>query len=354
MGDLFDYLMSGRAEKSSSAEELRQFGQKAAQAYAQDGTPLNDTIVQLAKQASLSDEKVRRVVEFANKATNAQKLREPYDGNVSFPVADSSVVLQRMQQGAVKTAAPRQLATPARYNPAAAFYSVEAHLGSMSKTAGLRHMEKLAQPTGRTRTDEYGDVRDLTGVTIEYRGAREAFGRAKDSLVVAEQQMLAKLASLSRVTLAAVSGGESPYAISAAVQLANPSTELYEIVATELGDSFRHCGLQKIAAMGYEVDDQNPITGLIQDLMGLSQKLVAADELVQRTKQQVDELTQFLQGPGSQGPTDQLFADEAPNIAMQQMVQQQQAAQQAAQQPQGPPGQPGQPQGQPGQPPQGA
>lgn len=350
MGDLFDYLMNGRAEKSEGAESLRQMGVQAAQAFIRDGVPLTDSVARMAKQASLSEEKVRRVVEFANNSANSEKLRQPYDRNISFPLADVGAVLQQMQGGSVKVASAARpvLREIKPYTAARDYFSIEAYFAGHSKTASARALEKLAAPTEFSHVDEYGDVRDTAGAVRAYRRASEQHSDAKTELVVAEQNFLAKLATLSRVTYQAVAAGESPETIGAAVQTANPSAELFAVVQTELGDSMRQTSLQKLAADGMSVDPQNPITGLIQDLMNLSQKLVAADEMVQQTKGPVDQLIEFLQGPPQTNPTDQLFADEAPNLAMQQMVQQQQqaAAQQQAQQqqaapqqaPQGPPG----------------
>lgn len=353
MGDLFDYLMNGRAEKSSGAESLRQMGVQAAQQYVREGVPLTDSIARMAKQASLSEEKVRRVVEFANNSANAEKLRLPYEKNIHFPLADVGAVLQQMQGGCEKVASARTFVSREikPYSAARDYFSVEAYFAGHSKTAAARAMEKLASPSEFSRVDEYGDARDMSSAVRAYRRASEAHSDAKDELIVAEQNFLAKLASLSRITNQAISAGESPDAIGAAVQTANPSRELHEIVQAELGDNMQVTSLQKLAADGMTVDPQNPITGLIQDLMNLSQKLVAADEMVQQTKGPVDQLIEFLQGPPDTNPTNQLFADEAPNIAMQQMVQQQQQAaaqaQQAQQAPQGQAPQ-GPPQGQPG------
>ncbi len=352
MGDLFEYLTSARPEKTADGEQLRLLGVKAARAYIDNDVPLNDSIVSFAKEAHLSEEKVRRVVEFANNHANTEKMKAGYDTNITFPLADTSAIMQVVGAGSVKTASVSRTYVPApkwRPGPEVTLENIFAP-HSATVRGRLEGETKVASAGTLNYYDEYGDRRDLAGVELRRKGAYDAHRIAKDDLLLAEQRVLSKLASLSRLVAQAIHSGDSPEAVAAAVGLAEPSKELLSIVQHELGDNYRPADMRKLAAEGVEVDPNNPVTGLIQDLAALSEKLVAADEHVQNTKAAVDQLMQFLQGQPDQSPTNQLFADEAPNIALQQMQQQQAQAQQAAQQPQGQPGQPQQGQPQQGQP----
>jgi hypothetical protein len=86
---------------------------------------------------------------------------------------------------------------------------------------------------------------------------------------------------------------------------------LYEVIAADLGDKMSAVPLAKLAQDGYEVEPDNAVTGLVQELESVAQKLLASEETVQRTKMAIDELLTLLRGQPGPNPTSDLFAANA-------------------------------------------
>jgi hypothetical protein len=85
-------------------ESLKMMGKKAAAMFLTDKTPMNTSIANLVKEASLNEEQVKRVVEFANNEVFSELFRQDYDKNIAFPVADPGKVLDLIGKPVEKTA----------------------------------------------------------------------------------------------------------------------------------------------------------------------------------------------------------------------------------------------------------
>lgn len=85
-----------------SAGDLDSLGKRAALCYLEHGLPLNDAVVKVAKECpSISTHQIKRVVEFANNHTFSRMFeKQAGDKNIEFPVADPSVVLKELDNGA--------------------------------------------------------------------------------------------------------------------------------------------------------------------------------------------------------------------------------------------------------------
>jgi hypothetical protein len=98
--DLTTYLISDRKHRPSlSPEALELMGKQAANRFLDEGIPLNEGIAKLASEhADINADQVRRVVEFANKATylglhDKAKTAGAKESYPQFALADSTVIL---------------------------------------------------------------------------------------------------------------------------------------------------------------------------------------------------------------------------------------------------------------------
>ena len=297
--NLVDYIMSSKSSGGANAAELQSIGKSAAKAYIESGKPLNDTVAEMAKEASLNYEQIKRAAEFANNETFLMRFRQPYERNVSFPVADASVISRNihgatMDQAQEKTASfggrPWMSPAPNRYVPGGEGFSLERMLGVKPKT----------------KTASAGPSRDeLSRKCLLAMDELKGMNAEKGAL---EVSFLAKVAQLNRIVHSEIVSGTEPWAIGAAVVQANPSKVLFSIIASELGNSMETSSIQKMAAAGYEVMEDNPVTGLVQDLEAVSQKLLANEETTQRTRAAIDELLNLLRGQPEVNPTVELFS----------------------------------------------
>lgn len=290
--NLIDYLLSKKDNATTDSTRLRMLGDKAADKYLLDGVPLNEAVTAIAKEASLNYEQIKRVCEFANNRTFAEKFKQPYDKNISYPLAESIKVAAACTQ--LPTEASKEKTASAVISRGVYFPGRET-----ADRAVLPPMVKTAAPY---RTSVAGAVREL-------RGETDVLNDLKHTLSATESKFQHKLAMLARVTHRELAAGEVPETVGAAVLAARPSQELMRVVADELGSSMRLPSLSKLAQQGYEVDASNEITGLITDLEAITQKLLATDELVSNAKAAIDALTEFLRGPTPNNPTNDLFAE---------------------------------------------
>ena len=114
MPDAFDGLLSDAGKSVPSAADLALMGKKASSLYVEEKAPLNDSIVKMASDnPSWTPEHVKRVVEFANQQTYGalfDKEASPVR-NITFPLADSAVVLARLEHEARPTVTVKAAAT---------------------------------------------------------------------------------------------------------------------------------------------------------------------------------------------------------------------------------------------------
>lgn len=285
MQDLEAYLMS-EVKKDVSAADLRAYGRKAAQDYVSSGTPLNDSIKSIVKTASLNPEQTRRVVEHANPITFSFLFKQGFDKNVSFPVADADVILG----GCVKTASvntSRRLGRQTRYVPGQENVTDDDFFGGVSK-------EKTASAQ-----------RSMTQLSWDYRAMDREFSEQKGRLGVLHGEFETSLEKLAHLIKRA-SPQNTPQLLGAAIEHGTSNKLLLEVIRERVGDSATVGSLEKIAQMGWEPVPGNPVTGLVQDLDQIAQKLLAANGAVERTRQGMTELLSVLQGaapmPGPGAP----------------------------------------------------
>lgn len=326
MSQLLEFLQS--SSKGPDSFRLQQMGRTAATAFAEQNVELNHTIRGLAKEAGLNSEQIKRVAESANNEAFLHKFRQPFDQNISFVLADSNSIARDIHAQVldtldhVKTAgtnySSRKVTT--RYIPGSEAYSLE-------KMFGGRCLEKVAS-----------HAPGPAELMAAYISAKDTHDCAYQVMQAGEERILAKFAMLSRVVEQESRCGEPNWAIGAAVAQANPSKELYDLVQQVLGHAMEPCSLQKVAQMGQELQPDNAITGLVQDLEQIMQKLTAAEDTVQRTAAQIQELLTVLNGQPEPNPANELFQEQA----QQPVVQQMQAAQPSGQGQAPTQGQPGQ------------
>ncbi len=312
MNDLENYIMS-KEDKGVSADELKSMGRRAANAYIETQKPLNDSIKEIAKEASLNHEQVKRVVEFANNDTFIHIFKGGFNKNITFPMADSSAVMQGTNETITKTASV-QLGT-SDYIAGQESVSLEKAFGwdgGLEKTASADNTSKIK---------------------LEYLSTKNRLDELesnKEVLVTAFSLGMNKLAGLCKQ---ASSEGYSNQAIGSAIHKAQPSDGLLLVINEATGGVAEESYLDKLA-MGGMMIPQNPITGLTQELEGVAQKLVATQNAVGKTQASMAELLAILKGPEmmpSPGsdlfgmPPQQPITDQNP----QQVAPQTQAAQEA-------------------------
>lgn len=317
--NLVDFIMSKKSAGGVNAVELQSIGKTAAKAYIEKGTPLNDTVSEMAKEAGLNYEQIKRAAEFANNETFLIKFRQPYERNVAFPVADAAVISRNIHSDAVptqeKTASRTWSGTASnRYVPGSEGFSLE-------KMLGVKPLEKQAS-TGPSRNE----------LIRSFLANKDKLAELKAETEVLEARFLAKVAQLNREVHQEIVAGTEPWAIGAAVIKANPSEVLFSIIASELGSSLDTSSMHKMAAAGYELVQDNAVTGLVQDLEAVSQKLLSNEETSVRTRASIEELLTLLRGQPDTNAAVELFSGAPIDTTEQQSATPEDvAAQQAAQ-----------------------
>ena len=116
MTDLEKYLLTKESTEEDRGQ-LHAMGKRAAVRYIEDDVSLNDSITEFAKEASLTDEQVKRVVEYANNSTFASLFKNNYDKNITFPMADSNAVLGGVGETKEKVAESIMTTKTGKYVP---------------------------------------------------------------------------------------------------------------------------------------------------------------------------------------------------------------------------------------------
>jgi hypothetical protein len=107
-------LAQQKAAKNIDPEHLESMGKRAAALFGEGGRSLNESVVEIVKEARLAPEQVKRVCEFANTSAYLQEFEKSGEQkNVTFDggPANPSVVLKELNDGSspaihqVKTAA---------------------------------------------------------------------------------------------------------------------------------------------------------------------------------------------------------------------------------------------------------
>lgn len=104
--DHMDDMPFGLAQQTTyaklSPQDLDLMGKQASLCYLENGVSLNEAIVKIAREhPSISPHQIRRVVEAANTHTFSHIFeKQAGDKNVEFPIADPSIVLKELDDGA--------------------------------------------------------------------------------------------------------------------------------------------------------------------------------------------------------------------------------------------------------------
>lgn len=96
----FDQLLTQPSGSNVAPETLEMLGRQASQMFQSQGVPLNQAVSQvLANHPELSNEHIKRIVEFANTVTFQEMFTNSADKNVHFDVADPGVILRDLKDG---------------------------------------------------------------------------------------------------------------------------------------------------------------------------------------------------------------------------------------------------------------
>ena len=282
MNDFEQYLSTKEDAGGHSQQELRAFGAKAAHAYISGDKPLNDSISEFAKTAGLNHEQVKRVVEYANNDTFSHLFKAGHKKNITFPMADSSAIMQ-MKTPSLKKVASRKVLSLGSYIPGQEYVSLEDAFDSVEPlekvaSAGLSDTEK------RKAGLRFSDLKN--------QHAELDTEVDKLASVFAE-----RLSALRNMCKQASSEGYSASTIASAVEAGAPSKGLKEVIEIDFGDLVLFGHTEKLAMHGMALHQGNPITGLTQDLEGVSGKLVNAQQSMNRVQMSMTELLNVLRGP---------------------------------------------------------
>ena len=275
----FEQYLSSKDDTAVSPETLKQLGGKAAAQYIQQEKPLNESIAEMAKESSLNLEQVRRVSEYANNATFAHLFKGSYDKNITFPMADAAAIMQTKDQSQEKTAS-KKILPKTKYIPGQEYVSLDDAFGAeeIEKVAGITETERGV----------------LAKRFLDLKLARDGFSSDVDSLA---DSFAVKLSSLKDFCKQASAEGYSASTIGAAIEAANPSNGLREVIEIDFEDLVEFGHSEKLAMNGMALMPGNPISGLTQDLEGISGKLVGAQQAMHRVNTSMSELLTILRGP---------------------------------------------------------
>jgi len=281
MGAFEEYL--GSKEVATDPSQLRDMGCKAAAAYVMDGKPLNDSIRDMAKQAGLTSTQVERVVEFANNDTFARLFKANFQGNITFPLADTKSILSSDQQQ-TKTASVSIPTRGTRYIPGQEGANVE---------------DLFRTPFEKTAAPAVGNTKDVTKQFFVKQAEVNRLNTNVNALAIAFDEGLVRLHDTCKLALRE---GASTDVVGAVV-MKTASARLLEVLKDPLADVADFGYLGKTAMMGME-PVPSPVTGLVQNLEEVSSQLVVASQQLQQTQISVDGLLSTLRGDPDGAPPD--------------------------------------------------
>jgi hypothetical protein len=156
--DLPFLMLSQSRGRSISGEELEAFGKKAAELWSSSEKTLNDAVVETVKQAGLTPEQVRRVVEFANTSAYLGEFKK--EGSTHRVIefsggpADPAAVLQDLNDGGGGSVRDRGMldyqSPPSRSKTA-----------STDEDLSLKQAFEVEKSAGIPEENPLGDVIDL-------------------------------------------------------------------------------------------------------------------------------------------------------------------------------------------------
>ena len=362
MNELEKYLTSKEDAGGVSAEDLRQMGKTAAAKYVETKAALNDTIDALAKQAGLNSEQIKRVVEHANNTTFASLFQAGFSTkNIQFPMADANAIIHKTAAKEKTASFSAPAPTKERYIPGQEsavvddlFYSSEERLAKLAFLDGAKERVHEGLSVDEAIKEAYPNLAEDQLEKVAFVLEDEMSFERREAIKTASVKFLdlnrevenlesEKLGLGDKLTegLSNLEGlckqasvQNELFAIGAAIEAANPSDALLSIIKEEVGEYAEFGKMDKLATMGMAIQ-QNPITGLTSELEGVSQKLVMAQDAVNRTRMAMSELLGILKGPDMASPAAQVFGASAPQPPQ---AQPPQAQPPQAQPPASPPG----------------
>ena len=219
MMDPFEKYISSQDTSTVSADDICLMGKKAAAKYLSDGVPLTDTVAELAKEASLNNEQIKRTVEAANNETFSLLFKQPFKDNISFEMADYKDVQKSLgRHETEKTASPLKVTKAAKYIPGMETVSIaDAFRASESfeKTAAAGKDEEAEKRAAKERAYAFVEVRELRK-------------RAEADLDYAVSDLAMALRKLSDEAKNVVRDGADLYKTAALINAASPDGETSE------------------------------------------------------------------------------------------------------------------------------
>lgn len=296
--DLEQYLTSkSDCGCSVDADTLKLYGQKAATQFVGCQVPMNDTIVQMAKEANLNHEQVKRVVEHANNLAFSQMFKAGFSQNITFPMADTAAVMQNLEAPMQVKQASVEIVKGTRYVPGQERVSLE---GAFGYNAVTRAIEKVASPKvdrpalARQYLDKIGQVR-----------------QAQSDMEILADSFELKLVELDRLIKEASAEGFSAEVIGSCVDAAKPSSIIRNYLGERYGARVAFDSITKLAQMGMEVMP-NPITDTVGILQGMQEQLFQLQDSIQSAQDQVSQMLSTMQQPIHEDPAEKLFRPAAP------------------------------------------
>jgi len=303
--DLEQYLLSKSAcgaDTSCSCgcgnkvdpDTLRMFGQKAATQFVGGQVPMNDSIVQMAKEANLNHEQVKRVVEHANNLAFSQMFKAGFSQNITFPMADTSVVMQNLEAPMqVKQANVNvEIVKGSRYVPGQERASLE---GAFGYNAVTKAIEKLASPQV-----------DRAALTRQYLDKVGQIQQAQSDLEILADTFELRLVELDRMVKEASAEGYSSEELGACIDAASPSTLMRGYLGSRYGSRVSMDSITKLGQMGMEVMP-NPITDSVAILQRMQEQLFQLQDSITEAQGQVGSMLDTMKQPIHEDAAERLF-----------------------------------------------
>ena len=288
MNEFEKYLLT-KETTAVDKQQLMAMAKRATVRYIDENTSLNDSITDMAKESSLNEEQVKRVVEYANNATFAALFKNNYDKNITFPMADTNTVLGGVRETKEKTSEAIVSTTKGKYIPGSEYVDLE----EAFKTS--EDLEKSASV-------------DVASKKKEYLNLRQEMDSLNHDRTVLAANLMDKLGSLRDLCKEASESGYTPSTIGAVILDSDPSKGLQDVITEFVGaDAVDFSTKEKLGMMGYSIEPGNPISGLTQDLEAVSNKLISSQQAITRTQMAMTELLGVLKGPEIGSPAARLF-----------------------------------------------
>lgn len=289
MNDLEKYILT-KESASLDRAQLLAMGKRAMTRYVEEDKSLNDAITEMAKEASLNEEQVKRVVEYANNATFAALFKNNYDKNITFPMADSNTVLGGVRETKEKISEAFMTSKTGAYIPGEEYVDLD---------EAFKTSEDFQKTAEADLTSEH---------SREYLDLSQTLYELNHDRTVLAAELMEKLGSLRALCKEASSEGYASSTVGAVILDASPSPGLTEVIGEFVGSEYvDFTSKEKLGMMGYSIEPGNPMSGLTQDLEAVSNKLITSQQAITRTQMAMTELLGVLKGPEIGSPAARLF-----------------------------------------------